>query len=94
MSVPSQTQQMFFTPQLYYDMNHNQKFHTYVHCCINRHQQGDWGDISTDDKQRNELAAIHHDRIVSAYENHLFRKIFIITECSDNVTTVLYPHEY
>lgn len=61
--------------------------------CIMRHKSGDWGDLCEEDKQTNDYAVEHGERILSAYE--LFgTKIWIITEWDRSVTTILLPEEY
>lgn len=61
---------------------------------INRHLNGDWGDLDEEDKAANDEALIEpYDRILSSYS---FRgeKIWIITEWDRSVTTVLFPSDY
>ena len=61
--------------------------------CLYRHRCGDWGDLCEEDKQANDYAVEHGERILSAYE--LFgTKIWIITEWDRSVTTILLPEEY
>lgn len=59
-----------------------------------RHQCGDWGDLSDDDRRENEFSLSRHLRIFSAY--HLDRdvKIWIITEADRSATTILLPSDY
>ncbi len=51
-----------------------------------RHQQGDWGELDTEDKKSNDAAIAHEgdvnqqDRILSAYKTASGVKIWIITE--------------
>lgn len=61
--------------------------------CLQRHRQGDWGDVCTEDKQANDDALKHGDRILSAYAIN-GKKIWIITEWDRSVTTILFPDEY
>ena len=61
--------------------------------CLQRHKCCDWGDLCEEDKQTNDYAVEHGERILSAYE--LFgTKIWIITEWDRSVTTILLPEEY
>lgn len=70
-------------------------FLEFVHESISRHCRGDWGDLSTDDKAKNELALKHGGlRLFSAYEKPGLPKVWIITEANRSVTTVLFPDEY
>ena len=60
-----------------------------------RHQQGDWGDVSEDDRAANERAVAHGDeRILSAYVIDGQARIWLITEADHSQTTVLLPEEY
>ena len=66
---------------------------------LNRHAQGDWGDLDEEDRQANEDALIDGSRILSAYRTSLGEKLWIITEAADDsgyraATTLLLPAEY
>lgn len=63
---------------------------------IGRHLNGDWGDLSEEDKQANDRACQEGDRLFSSYvvDKGLGRKIWIITEADRSTTTVLFPEEY
>jgi hypothetical protein len=65
---------------------------------LKRHESGDWGDLSDNDRQANE-DAIQPDpeecsRILSAYHLADRTKIWIITEWDRSRTTILLPDEY
>jgi hypothetical protein len=59
-----------------------------------RHQRGDWGDLSKEDIEENELSLREGFRILSAYSMAGDEKFWIITEADRTVTTVLLPSEY
>ena len=59
-----------------------------------RHQCGDWGDLSPEDKAENDLSVQEGFRILSAYRTRTNVKIWIITEADRSVTTILLPEEY
>lgn len=61
---------------------------------LKRHENGDWGDVSPEDAQTNDLALETGDRIVSAYTDRAGTKFWIITEWDRSVTTVLLPSDY
>ena len=62
---------------------------------LSRHQSGDWGDISEDDKKENELSLKEGFRMLSAYKlPNDGGKVWIITEADRSVTTILLPEEY
>jgi hypothetical protein len=60
---------------------------------IVRHITGDWGNICPEDKQANEDALVHGDRLLSAYGDK-DRRFWIITEADRSVTTILLPEDY
>ena len=59
-----------------------------------RHQSGDWGNLSDDDKQENEFSVDKDLRIFSAYHTSKGEKVWVITEADRSVTTILLPSEY
>lgn len=59
-----------------------------------RHQTGDWGELSQDDKAANDLAVTAGARILSAYVTILGERLWIITEADRSLTTILLPGEY
>ena len=67
--------------------------------CLERHMNGDWGDLCDDDKAMNdeslkiEKSGGWADRLFSSYETD-YGTIFIITECDRSSTTILLSDEY
>ncbi len=61
---------------------------------VQRHAQGDWGEVSPEDSQENELSLAHGFRLLSAYVLTDGTRIWIITEADRSVTTILLPEEY
>ena len=61
---------------------------------IARHVTGDWGEVDADDRQANENALLHGERLLSAYRTLKGKKIWIITEADRSSTCVLLPDEY
>jgi hypothetical protein len=61
---------------------------------LDRHIQGDWGDVDTHDWQANEDALVHGDQLLSAYRTLKGKKLWIITEADRSATTILLPDEY
>lgn len=59
-----------------------------------RHQNGDFGDLSEDDKQANYEALEYGDRILSAYNASNDVRFWIITESDRSATTILLPEDY
>lgn len=59
-----------------------------------RHHSGDWGDLSQDDLDENELSVEQGYRVLSAYLTRSGDKLWIITEADRSSTTVLLPEEY
>ena len=73
----------------------NTEFSKFVIKSLSRHRKGDWGDMSQEDKNENDLALKTGNlRIFSAYESPDLPKIWIITEADRSATTVLFPDEY
>ena len=64
------------------------------HEFLNRHERGDWGEVSEDDQQENELSVKEGFRILSAYCTGKGKRIWVITEADRSVTTILLPDEY
>jgi hypothetical protein len=67
---------------------------------IHRHQRGDFGDLTTEDRRANEEAVAHEGdpskqfRILSVYSTRHNEKLWIITEADRSLTTILTPDEY
>ena len=61
---------------------------------LRRHHLGDWGDLGDGDKEANNFAITHGNRILSAYNITDTVKIWIITEADRSSTTLLLPSEY
>lgn len=70
-------------------------FAKFVMESLKRHAKGDWGDMSQEDKDENDLALREGNlRLFSAYEHATLPKIWIITEADRSATTILFPEEY
>ena len=65
-----------------------------VQAALARHAAGDWGDVSDDDRQENELALREGLRLFSVYRGQRGTKFWIITEADRSATTVLLPEDY
>ena len=61
---------------------------------LDRHVNGDWGDVPDADKQENELSVEQGFRILSAYTTSAGDHIWVLTEADRSVTTLLLPEEY
>ena len=61
---------------------------------IGRHQAGDWGDVSEEDRAANERALIKGTRLWSVYHAGNGVKFWLITEADRSYTTVLVPEDY
>ena len=61
---------------------------------LDRHARGDWGEVDAEDKQANQDALVHGERLLSAYRTSLDVRIWVITEADRSVTTILLPEEY
>jgi len=72
----------------------NTAFAKFVVESLVRHATGDWGNLSAEDKEENDLSLKQGLRLFSSYENEGLPKIWIITEADRSATTVLFPDEY
>ena len=61
---------------------------------VARHIHGDLGDVCDEDRQANEDALRHGERLLSVYRTSKGVKIWIITEADRSSTCVLLPEEY
>lgn len=61
---------------------------------LQRHFNGDWGDVCEADRLRNEQALKTGERLFSVYHTAKGRKFWIITEADRSATTVLLPQDY
>jgi hypothetical protein len=66
---------------------------------LDRHIQGDWGEVNAEDKQLNDQALVDGSRLLSAYKTLKGERLWIITEATDDqgrraATTILRPDEY
>lgn len=71
----------------------NKAFFNEVLSALGRYTNKDWGDLCEEDKQINEDALLHGDRILARYETSK-GPIYIITEWDRSKTTVLFIDEY
>ena len=60
---------------------------------LDKHTQGDWGEVDEEDQQTNNEALELGNRVLSAYTLD-GEKLWIITEWDRSSTTVLFPSEY
>ena len=70
----------------------------FVQQCLQRHLQGDWGDLDAEDKKANDDAVnpdapSYGNRILSVYVKG-DEKLWIITEADRSATCVLLPADY
>ena len=72
----------------------DEAFAKFVTGSLTRHRRGDWGNLTDEDKQENELSLKEGYRLLSAYESKGLPKIWIITEADRSATTILFPDEY
>ena len=61
---------------------------------IQRHQAGDWGNLTNDDRTANDRALAQGGQILSTYQATNGTKFWLITESDRSVTTVLLPEDY
>jgi hypothetical protein len=61
---------------------------------LSRHDAGDWGDLSDEDRKANEVALTMGERLLSSYKLENGEKVWIITEWDRSYTTILLPEDY
>jgi hypothetical protein len=62
---------------------------------LRRHLDGDWGDLSDNDRRQNDAALKSgEDRLFSSYPIAPNLRLWIITEWDRSATTLLLPSEY
>jgi hypothetical protein len=61
---------------------------------LDRHVNGDWGDVTDADKQENAGAVEQGLRILSAYTTSAGDRIWILTEADRSATILMLPEEY
>ncbi len=61
---------------------------------LNRHVQGDWGEVCQEDRQLNDQALVEGSRVLSAYRTAKNERLWIITEADRSSTCLLRPDEY
>jgi len=61
---------------------------------LDRHVNGDWGEVPEADKQENEVSVAQGFRILSAYTTSAGDRIWILTEADRSATTMMLPSEY
>jgi hypothetical protein len=64
-----------------------------VSVAIQRHQAGDWGDVSQEEQAANEQALTQGNQVVSAYKSSGGTTFLLITEGDRSITTVLLPED-
>jgi hypothetical protein len=65
-----------------------------VFAALQRHANGDWGEVCDEDRESNEEALIHGSRLMSVYSSKGEVTFWIVTEWDRSVTTVLLPEDY
>jgi hypothetical protein len=61
---------------------------------LEKHVEGDWGDVCDEDKRLNNQAVVSGERLLSAYRTLNGVRIWIITEADRSSTCILLPEEY
>ena len=61
---------------------------------LDRHVNGDWGDVLDADRQENEYSVAQGFRILSAYTTSAGDRIWVLTEADRSATIILVPEEY
>lgn len=91
-----ETGQLVATAAVRGRMESDEDFYRFCIISFYRHEKGDWGDASNDDKQLNNDALVNGDRVFSVYyyKGNPDERIWIITEADRSTTTILFPSDY
>lgn len=81
------------TPGIYGAMESSREFESEIMHAMQLFCLGNWGRMSEEDKEMNELALKDGGRLMGTYKT-CKEKVWIITEADRSVTTVLFPREY
>ena len=65
-----------------------------IQTAIGRHENGDWGNLTDEDKAENDWSVENGARILSTYKSSAGTEFWIITEADRSATTVLLPSDY
>ena len=94
------TGRLFMTKGVNEIVKSNPEFAKFLIASLGRHCRCDWGELCDEDREANENALNHGERLFSVYGSGNFgketgeMKIWIITEADRSTTTVLFPSEY
>ena len=61
---------------------------------LDRHVNGDWGEVDSHDAAENEVSLERGFRLLSSYTTGAGDRLWIITEANRSATTLLLPEEY
>ncbi len=61
---------------------------------LDKHVQGDWGEVCDEDRRANDEALVNGERLLSAYRTLKGVRIWIISEADRSSTCTLLPEEY
>jgi hypothetical protein len=61
---------------------------------LDKHAQGDWGEVCDEDKKLNDEALVNGERLLSAYRTLKNERLWIITEADRSSSCLLKPEEY
>jgi hypothetical protein len=61
---------------------------------LDKHVQGDWGEVDDEDKRANDEALVNGERLLSAYRTLRNDRLWVITEADRSSTCCLLPSEY
>jgi hypothetical protein len=61
---------------------------------LERHANGDWGDVDSQDAKENEISLQRGFRLLSSYTTSAGDRLWLTTEADRSATTLLLPEEY
>ncbi|KFI12074.1 type I restriction endonuclease subunit M [Vibrio coralliilyticus] len=90
-AIPFEIGELMLTSGVYHHLKNN--IGASLDIFIYRHKNGDWGEVSMEERTLNDEATRNGGRIMSVY-TICSKKVWIITEADRTLTTVLFPIEY
>ena len=82
------------SPSVAQRMHDDHEFAAWVSKCLIRHNACDWGDVTKEDAELNNVAVSKNARVLSVYNHKVFPTIWLVTEGDRSSTSIIFPSEY
>lgn len=84
---------LYMTRSINDNIAENSDFSKFICDSIGKYNEQNWGEVSQEDRELNDIAVNSENRIIAKY-SYRERSIFIITEWDKKYTTILFVEEY